>query len=52
MNESVKQKLLYIAPEVFKMAKNNYRRGAFRYSSDSAFIRAVLGDIIEKLNRR
>lgn len=51
MNETKQRKIFNIGLEAYRIAKKVYKKGAFVYASDSAFLRAVLDDIINKNNR-
>lgn len=46
-----KKTMFVINPEIMRLAKAAYKRGAFYNSSNSAFLRDVLETIVNKMKR-
>ena len=45
--KAIKQKLLYLSAEAFNAAKTKYKCGTFAMSSDSAFVRDLLDEVVK-----
>lgn len=52
MGKTLTKKMFNIGLDAYRRAKKCYRNGAFVYASDSAFLRALLEDIITEFNKR
>lgn len=48
----MKKKLLILDEKIFKDVKSRYARGVYKNSSDSFFLRELLEQVQNKLNKR
>lgn len=50
--KDIKQKLLYLSAAAFNAAKTKYKGGTYAMSSDSAFIRDLLAEVVKEAAKK